>query len=243
MNRIKLGALETIHVGGEAATGAQPEKARAAVIFHGFGADFTDLAPLADYLGRVDEAARAMQWYFPNGPHSVPIGPHMVGRAWFPLRLAELEQSGVDFTQVSPPGLDKAVDQAFAACETVLRQLKIDWNQLVVGGFSQGAMVALEIALRAPKNLAGVSLLSGSLVDEPRLRELAPKKKGLRFFQSHGEGDSILPFPLAERLEAVLREAGWDGMLLPFRGGHEIPPPVLREWASWLRGGIDQRQR
>lgn len=230
MNKTKLAALDTIEVTTETAV-ANPKGVRAVVLFHGFGADFTDLASLAD----VVETPAGVNWYFPNGPHTVQIGPHMTGRAWFPLRLAELEQRGVDFTKEYPEGMEKAVEQAITACEALLTKLKIGWSQLVIGGFSQGSMIALEIALRSREAPAGVILLSSSLVNEPKLRELAPKRKGLRFFQSHGEGDSMLPFDHAVRLEQLLVECGWDGMLLPFRGGHEIPMTVIREWSSWLR--------
>jgi len=80
-----------------------------------------------------------------------------------------------------------------------------------------------------------VTLFSGTLVNEPSLLQAASKKKGLRFFQSHGIQDPVLPFELAEKLDSSLNEAGLDGMLYSFRGGHEIPLPVLREWASWLK--------
>ncbi|MBL7688273.1 MAG: hypothetical protein JNJ49_09570 [Bdellovibrionaceae bacterium] len=68
------------------------------------------------------------------------------------------------------------------------------------------------------------------------MTERAKVLAGIRFLQSHGTLDFVLPFALAERLERVLVDAGLDGMLLPFRGGHEIPMPVLREWQSWLNG-------
>lgn len=202
------------------------------VLLHGFGADNADLASLSE----VVESPESIRWIFPNGPHSVEIGPHMTGRAWFPLRLAELEQRGVDFTQETPEGMDKAIDQVFKALDAARMKHKLEWNQVVIGGFSQGAMIALEVALKAPVSPAGVTLFSSSLVNEPRLKELAAKHKGLKFFQSHGSQDMMLPLALAEKLDAVLNEAGMDGMLYSFRGGHEIPMPVLREWRSWLQG-------
>jgi phospholipase/carboxylesterase len=159
----------------------------------------------------------------------------MSGRAWFPLRLAELEKRGVDFTQVSPDGMEKAVEQALKAVEAVRAKHKLEWNQIVVGGFSQGAMIALEVALRAPQSPAGVTLFSSTLVNEPLLLELIKKHQGLRFFQSHGQNDAMLPFELAERLDTLLNANGMNGMLYAFRGGHEIPMVVLREWSSWLR--------
>ncbi|MDZ4083546.1 MAG: dienelactone hydrolase family protein [Bdellovibrionales bacterium] len=234
MNRTKMASLDTIEVtpgGFSAAADGSAARKGAVVLFHGYGADNKDLASLASAVGSPADVS----WYFPNGPHSVPIGPHMSGRAWFPLRLADLEAQGLDFTQTMPEGMGRAVEGALKAVEDLRVQKKLEWNQIVLGGFSQGAMIALEVALRAPKACAGVTLFSGSLVNEPALAEAAKKKKGLRFFQSHGIQDPVLPFELAEKLDATLNEAGLDGMLYSFRGGHEIPLPVLREWASWLK--------
>lgn len=226
MVKTKLASLDAIEIDPAGAT------ARGAVIlFHGFGADNTDLASLSGVVDAPDH----VRWYFPNGPHSVEIGPHMTGRAWFPLRLAELERRGVDFTQVSPDGMAKAVEQALKAVDAVRAKHKLQWNQIVIGGFSQGAMIALEVALRAPQSPAGVTLFSSTLVNEPLTRQLVTNHQGLRFFQSHGQQDAMLPFSLAERLDGLLNETGMNGMLYAFRGGHEIPTAVLREWSSWLR--------
>lgn len=231
----KLDSFDTIQVVPSVLPGTDPATSsglkRAIILLHGFGADNQDLTSLAEYVG----SAPGVGWFFPNGPHTVPIGPHMTGRAWFPLRLSELEQSGVDFTQSLPPGMDRSAGAVLKAIEGLRAKHGWNWNQIVLGGFSQGAMMAVEVALRASEPPAGVTIFSGSLVNESNLRELAAKKSGLKFFQSHGAQDFVLPFELAERFERVVSEAGWDGMLYGFRGGHEIPPPVLREWQSWLK--------
>lgn len=230
MKRANYAGIETVEI-----VPLDPKPKRAIVLFHGFGADCMDLASLSEVVDvSVDTA-----WFFPNGPHQVPIGPHATGRAWFPLRLAELEARGVDFTQSSPDGMDKAVASACRLIEAIASKHSLSLQQIVIGGFSQGAMVALETALKLSssepgRQVQGVTLFSGSLVNEPALKEALKRAHKLRYFQSHGEMDFILPFDLAERLEADLNEAGWDGMLLPFRGSHEIPMPVLREWQSWL---------
>lgn len=228
MVKTKLASLDSIEI--DFSGNSVPAK-RLVILLHGFGADNTDLASLSEVVDLGDST----RWYFPNGSHCVEIGPHMTGRAWFPLRLAELEQRGVDFTQVTPDGMDNASDQVLKAVEAARLKHKLEWNQIVLGGFSQGAMVALDVALKTPAPIAGLTLFSSSLVNEPKVRELAAKRKGLRFFQSHGTNDMMLPFALAERLDAVLNESGMDGMLYSFRGGHEIPLTVLREWQSWLR--------
>ncbi|MDN8836887.1 hypothetical protein Q0M54_13930, partial [Staphylococcus aureus] len=64
---------------------------------------------------------------------------------------------------------------------------------------------------------------------------LTKKHAGFKFFQAHGARDQVLSFALAQRLEGVLKEAGWDGHLQRFDGGHEIPFEVLIQLGAFLR--------
>src|SRR5690606_1756979 len=126
---MKVGQLEC--------RGREGENARQLVVLlHGFGADASDLAPLADLL----DPDQRWSFYFPEAPLEVPIGPMWTGRGWFPISLRELE-TGVDFTKIRPPGLDlsrKLVSEMI---------FHLNPEKLVIGGFSQGAMVATDFAM------------------------------------------------------------------------------------------------
>lgn len=195
------------------------------VLLHGFGADMSDLFPLADMVDPESE----WSFYVPNAPLEVPIGPGWTGRGWFPISLRDLE-AGVDFTQVRPPGLDKSAE--------MVSQLVFDLNpeKLVLGGFSQGAMIATEVALNNASDVAGLVLYSGVMLDEPGWTKKAPQLKGKKFLQSHGSADTVLPIQAGQRLYNMLTQAGAEGQFLAFPGAHEIPLPVLKKTAEFLRG-------
>jgi phospholipase/carboxylesterase len=53
-------------------------------------------------------------------------------------------------------------------------------------------------------------------------------------FIGAGRGDSIAPFAQAERLAAVLREAGADVALHAEPGGHAITPNEVKAAQRWL---------
>lgn len=208
--RRRLGSLETLDL-------TVSEDAPTVVLFHGFGADMADLAQLA----QVVQTGRPCNWVFPNGHLEVDIGGGFTGRGWFPLRLAELQQKmasgeGVDFVNVAPPGMKRARENALAMLEALKRPL----DRIVIGGFSQGAMLAIETTLALKENPAGVVILSGSLIDAENWKTKAPAHKGLRFFQSHGMYDQVLNIKPAQQLERLLTEAGWQGKLTPFHGAH-----------------------
>lgn len=223
--RRRIGHLECIEVAGD-------PSAPTVVLFHGYGADMSDLASLAGSI----QAPKGTNWIFPNGHITVPLGGHYEGRAWFPLAMAELERAmaageHVDFSQVVPPGMKRARELGLELVE----KLEVPPEKLVLGGFSQGAMLATELVLNMEKPPAGLAILSGTLVNAESWRQRAAGLQGFRFFQSHGQRDSVLGFPLAKKLETLFREAGWQGQMLGFGGAHEIPPEVIIQLGAYLR--------
>lgn len=220
---MRLGGLDVIELKPKAAD------ALTVVCLHGYGADMHDLAPLAQELS----ASRPLRWIFPDAPGRLEWG----GKAWWPIDVAAFEaaQRGGkprDLSGGEPAGMAEAREALLG----LLKELRAPLENLVLMGFSQGSMLAVDLALRLPVAPAGVAILSGTLVDAASVRELAPKRKGLRFFQSHGSVDPILGFAQALALEKELRGAGWDGKLQRFEGGHAIPGEVLDALGVWLDG-------
>ena len=217
----RLGDLDAIEV-----LSKNPE-ALTVVCLHGYGADMRDLAPLAAEI----PVERPVRWIFPDGPEELEWG----GRAWFPIDVAAFEEAQRtgkprDLSGGEPGGMS----ESRLALQAFIEALGVPWDRLVLMGFSQGAMMAVDLALRAPQAPAGVAILSGTFVDRKSVEALAPKRAGLAFFQSHGSVDPILGFREALKLEAALKASGWKGELRRFEGGHGIPPELLPELGAWL---------
>jgi phospholipase/carboxylesterase len=196
---------------------------RNVILLHGFGADASDLFPLADVL----DPDGGWNFYFPQAPLEVPIGPGWTGRAWFPIPLRELEQ-GIDYSRARPPGIDDA--------RQTVEDLIFDLNSksLILGGFSQGAMLAVETAVRNHQDVAGLILYSGALLDAENWAKRAVDLKGKPFIQSHGTADQVIPVSSGNKLFEMLKKAGLVGGLFAFQGGHEIPMPVLKKTVEFL---------
>ncbi|TBR21001.1 esterase [bacterium] len=218
----RLGTLEAVEFPASA-------DAPVALCLHGYGADMRDLAGLAMEL----DLKGPLRWVFPNGPLQLPWG----GRAWFPIneeRLAGYErgEGAFDLSGLRPEGMDEARDAVLA----LVSALEVPWDRLIVGGFSQGAMLSVELALAAPAAPRGTFLLSGNLVDAPSLAARAPARKGLTYFQSHGTVDPILGFGGAKKLHESLTAAGWQGRFVEFEGVHAIPRQALDGLTEYLDG-------
>ncbi|MDF2549287.1 MAG: Esterase [Chlamydiales bacterium] len=202
------------------------------VLFHGYGANSADLYPLCHEILSPEEADR-FTWIFPNGP--LPM-PHFHGRAWFPIDMEHLmSKKGQDaFMQSRPKGLE----EARLLAEDFFQALGVPYSQLILGGFSQGAMLATDCTLNLPENPLGLLILSGFLIDHKGWPSRMMGRAGTRFCQTHGYQDDILHYAGAKELTTLLLEAGWHGAMTAFRGGHTIAPQALEALALFLRASL-----
>jgi phospholipase/carboxylesterase len=96
-------------------------------------------------------------------------------------------------------------------------------EDIVLGGFSQGCLMAIETGLRYPQRLAGIVGISGYISDLPKLkRELSTVGKQQRVLMSHGTQDPIIPFANVRKQAAELKAAGVDVEWHEFAKPHSI---------------------
>jgi phospholipase/carboxylesterase len=245
MNTSELGTLRVRRLVKQG-TARGPGRPLTCVFLHGFGAPGDDLVGLASDI----DVPPGTTLVFPEAVHSLqdflvqPVGD---ARAWWMIDMGAMERAIVrgelrDLRAQVPEGLAEAragvvsMLDALEAENASAGLPESDCPRLVLGGFSQGAMLSLDVALREPeRSLAGIVLLSGTLLAEREWMPLMPGRKGTPVFQSHGDSDPILPFSIAENLRDGLKGAGIDVTFDPFRGPHTITPRVLEHLSAWLR--------
>lgn len=204
------------------------------VLLHGFGAPGTDLVP----LGQAMAAPAGTRFVFPAAPLAIPafFGD---SRAWWMLDMARMERvmatgQQVSFAREVPPGLGDARARLLTMLHVMRTRMDAASAPLVLGGFSQGAMLACDVALRTDVPLAGLAMLSGTLLCVHEWQPLMAKRAGLRVFQSHGQSDPLLPFEAAATLRDLMREAGLEVEWHQFAGVHEIPVRILHALGKFL---------
>jgi phospholipase/carboxylesterase len=211
------------------------------VLCHGYGASGEDLLPLApELVERAPELASA-RFAFPAGPLSLGVLDWGDSRAWWPLdwaRLSALSSSSAQgratLRQETPEGLVSARRKLQRCIETLMQGTGLGPDRVVLGGFSQGAMLATDLALHWEHRPAALVALSSVILTETVWRKLAPRRAGLPVLQSHGRQDPILPYVEGEALSALLTEAGLPVDFLPFDGPHTIHPDALDRLAALL---------
>jgi phospholipase/carboxylesterase len=220
---------------------AEKKPRLAVVLCHGFGAPGTDLAGLAQPLLSIEPAlAEQAVFIFPAGPLDLAERGMPGGRAWWMVdidrliygRTPELLES---FRRECPVGMPEARSAVLKLLDEAARRLGLAADRFVLGGFSQGAMLATDITLRLVKPPAGLCILSGGLTNEREWRRLAQERGPLVVLQSHGKSDSILPFSLGAALRDLLLETGAVVDFVACPGDHEIPPQVIERLAHLLQ--------
>lgn len=232
MKELTLGGLKVRLAGGTDGRGSGDGPA--VMLLHGFGAPGDDLVPLAEVI----DVPAGTRWLFPEGPLPLDMG-FSNSRAWWIIDFARIQadrEAGRirDLSIEIPQGLALARERLLVFLKELPRQLPIDYTRAIIGGFSQGAMLTCDAVLQTSYPFAGLVQLSGNLLAQSVWSPLMPKRKGLPVFQSHGTQDDILPHIGAERLRDALSRSGLAVEWHSFRGGHEIPEPVLRRLGMFL---------
>ncbi len=206
-----------------------------AIWLHGYGSNAREWFPFVETI----RLPRGGRFIFPEGIEATvpPHGPAN-GRAWWQLELDSYVAPGVnapDMSSSRPVGLGRASAGLLVFVREMQKRLRTPASGgIILGGFSQGAMVASETAFRSDVRLRALVLLSGTIVDEPSWTGSMAKRRGLPVFIAHGRKDGILPFAASQRLADRMRQSGLAVTFVPFDGGHEIPADVVVKLNDFL---------
>ena len=120
------------------------------------------------------------------------------GHSWF------------DYPGDIAPGIQRSRKLLFELLDD-LRAKNFPADQITLGGFSQGSLMAIETGLRYPHRLAGIVGISGWVFEiENLIRDLTPVARSQRLLVTHGHFDPLLPFAAAREQIQQLQAAGLD---------------------------------
>ncbi|MBR7158080.1 MAG: alpha/beta fold hydrolase [Alphaproteobacteria bacterium] len=182
-----------------------PEKvSKAVILLHGFGADSDDMMGLVNYFApKLPEVA----FYCPDAPSPVPC--YSIGRQWFPLEhLEEITISTPEklqeITELMRPDIHKAALYINELTDKIIADTGLSASDVVLGGFSQGGILALYAGLMRSESLAGIIGFS-TMTELPLADELRSKPPVLF---TYGLEDEVLPRHSFLSTVKALEEAG-----------------------------------
>lgn len=115
-----------------------------------------------------------------------------------------------------------------------------DPRRVIAVGYSNGANIAASLMLLRPGVLAGAILFRPMV---PLVPQPLPDLSGTFVFAAAGRNDPIVPPREAERLVALLEEAGAAVTVRWQAGGHALAHEEVRAAAAWLSEEIARKTR
>jgi phospholipase/carboxylesterase len=192
---------------------------------HGLGADGYDFEPIATELDLPRELG--VRFVLPHAPRRpVTINGGYVMRAWYDIAYTDLGKT---------PDLAGIRASAAAVMDWVEREIAggIEPERIVLGGFSQGGVIALETASRHADRVAGAIGLSCYLGTPEEIPESAGN---FPVFLAHGRQDPVVPFTAGIAARARLEKLGyaveWREYALP----HSVSLEEIQDIRDWLLG-------
>jgi phospholipase/carboxylesterase len=190
------------------------------VLLHGRGADETQLAGMLDAL----DPGRRLLGLAPRAPRE-----YDPGACWYAV-----ERSGVPEPR-----------SFLSSCEIAsgwLDSLGVAPEQIVLGGFSQGATMSYALGLgRGRKRPAALIALAGYLPGVPGWElDIRPPLPPVAI--GHGRYDEVIPVELARSARAKLEGAGAKLLYREWPLGHAIDPAFAAEAAGWLRAALSRAE-
>ena len=192
--------------------GGEPEGAL--VLFHGRGADEHDLFPLLDAL----DPERRLAGYTPRGPLALPPG----GAHWY--RLAGI-----------PTPDPVTFFPTFELASDWLDALPFPPERIVLGGFSQGAVMSFALGLGGGRpRPAAIVALSGFMPEVEGFELDLTGLAGYRVAIGHGALDPVISVEWSRAARATLEAAGSDVTYRESPLPHTIDPDFLTELRAFV---------
>jgi phospholipase/carboxylesterase len=190
---------------------AEGDALGALVLFHGRGADEHDLLPLLDAL----DPERRLDGYCPRGPLSMPPG----GAHWYAVPRVGYPD---------PP----TFAEGFAAAAGFVDDLPHE--NVVLGGFSQGAVMSLAVGLGEGRPRPKAVIAFSGFIPEVEGWSLGGEPWPAIAI-GHGTYDEIIPVELGHRARDRLVAAEATVLYRESPMGHSIDPGFVSDLRPFLR--------
>jgi len=208
------------------------------VLSHGYGANGKDLVPIAQVIMETPELKnKPMKFIFPDAPLTLENG----GLAWYPIDLQSLitramQGQLLQIANETPPGLTDAREKLSEMINVLKSQHNLPWNKFVFAGFSQGAILSIDLCFHIEEPIGALAIFSGSLVCSAEWQQLLSQRKpGTKVLQSHGTQDNIIAYQMGLLLNQCLSKGNClEVEFVRFDGGHSIPPQALKKFSQLL---------
>lgn len=195
--------MNNFHIRDFSQTSPTKKPQTLALILHGYGADGENLIDISEVL---QESLEFPMFIIPDAPFGYEYAPNM-GRQWFSL-MDRTESVLVEGAGIAREILLNFIDENLA-------KYGLGYENLVLIGFSQGAMMSMFTGLQLPQKCRAIVSFSGTMVSAEHTIETCKSKPPICII--HGEKDDVVPLTMGKFTAKTLKNIGVDVQI------HEIP--------------------
>ena len=201
--------------------------ATASVIWlHGLGADGHDFEPIVAELGLPESLS--VRFIFPHAPvRPITINGGEEMRAWYDFIPHSENSGGEDIIQSAAEVrlfLDREIERGIKS------------GRIILAGFSQGGVIALQTGLRYEHRLAGILALSTHLHDVSSTEsELTDANLAIPVMMAHGTMDPMIPIMRAATSRENLIRLGYDVRWFDYPMAHQVCVEEIEEISRFFQ--------
>ena len=201
---------------------------KSVIWLHGLGADGRDFLPLIPELKLPENAG--IRFIFPHAPvRPVTLNNGMEMPAWYDLLSLERgKTANEEDVLTTVTWIKRLIDEEI--------EKGIPAENILLVGFSQGGVIALQTALRYPQKLAGIMALSTYLpFAETTLAQTKAHHKKIPIFAAHGTHDPVIPLLSWQTYVQQLKEAGFQVEDHAYAMEHSLCAEEIADMSQWLK--------
>ena len=186
-------------------------------LLHGYGSNMSDLANICEHIDSNEYI-----YVCPNAPLEIDIGFGNKGYSWFDIdtEYKSLEDNYSNLINELIFSLDK--------------EYCIDRKKMILGGFSQGAMVTYEFGIMQPNYFSGLLAMSGKLINKEIFNQDEKINLDKKIFISHGVYDNVISVNEGREANKILKGIGFKVEYKEYPITHEISLDVISDIKKWI---------
>ena len=206
------------------------------IFLHGLG-DTGD-----GYIGTFNSSEKPipdnMKVILPTAPlSSVTLFNDQEVRSWFNIKNFKNEDG------ISKEEFLKNSNRIIDIINREVKQLNGDYKKIFIGGFSQGACIALYIGLNFEKELGGIIVLSGILFPFCT-NNIKDDKLDIPIYIGHGINDDVINFKLAKMSYEYLSTKNYKNLTIyDFYMGHCVNPQELIDMKNFIENRLSDLEK
>jgi len=192
------------------------EVKKAVIALHGYSGNEHSMRPVA-----IGARLKNVQWYFPRAPYPMENENEFT---WF----SGSDEMGWKYK--------KSVALLNSLVENIHNEKKLDYCNIYIVGFSQGACLAMEAGLRLPLTLGGIIPIAGFIKYSTKLKaDITSQSIATPLLLLHGLRDTIVKPESSRTSKKILTDIGLNVKLEEYDASHKIPItayPLIRHFIS-----------